>query len=132
MDKRQFGSWWVFIVGVLIALLGVIHVAATPAIFSTMSEQLYAADLLATLYMFIATGAATIFVGLLIMYSSRGLKAAERWAWTISIAAGAFMLVVGAGAVLTMWDNPFAYLAFALAVLELVPLRLYGKDFRQS
>lgn len=132
MDRRNRGSQWVLIAGILTVLLGLIHVAATPVIFSTMSDQLSAADKLTFLYMYIATGAAVIFVGWLIMYGSRGLRTSERWAWITTLAAGVFMSLLGIGAILAMSDNPFAYLTLVFAALELVPLWLYRHDFQQA
>jgi uncharacterized membrane protein HdeD (DUF308 family) len=132
MDRRNRGSQWVLIAGILTVLLGLIHVAATPVIFSTMSDQLSAADKLTFLYMYIATGAAVIFVGWLVMYGSRGLRTSERWAWITTLAAGVFMSLLGIGAILAMSDNPFAYLTLVFAALELVPLWLYRQEFQQA
>lgn len=74
--------------------------------------------------MFLSTGIAVVFAGILIIYSSRSLKNSEQWAWNISLASGLFMLLLGVASVVFMYDNPFAYLTVVLAVIELIPLFL--------
>lgn len=76
--------------------------------------------------------AAVIFAGLLIIYGSRGLGIAERWAWTTTFAAGVFVTLLGIGAILTMSDNPFAYLTLILAVVEVVPLVIIRISIRRE
>lgn len=136
MDKRQRGSQWVFVAGMFIAALGLIHLAATPVIFPSIALQLFQADQFVFLYMYLSTGTAVVFVGLLTIYSARGLRRAEPWAWTLALATGGFMLLLGVGAVLSMANNPFAYLTLVLALVELTPLWLYrhacqiGNEYR--
>ena len=132
MDIKQRGSRWVLIAGILIALLGLIHIAATPYIYPSFAMQLAAGHEFVFLYMFIATGIAVIFIGLLIMYCSRGLKTNEPWARTIALAAGLFMLILGICAVLAMAGNPFAYLTVVFSIVELLPLWLYRRELRQK
>jgi hypothetical protein len=51
MDKRKRGSRWVFISGILIIVLGLIHMAATPLIDQTLFSQLDPPSAQAFLYM---------------------------------------------------------------------------------
>jgi hypothetical protein len=78
----------------------------------------------------IVTALAVGGAGLLTIYCASGLKRTERWAWTIALGAGIFMTLVGIGYILITPDNPFAYLAFAVALCDLAPLGLYRQSLR--
>jgi len=122
--KIKRGSRWLFITGILTILIGSIHEAATPFIFKGHSVP---PD---SLYMFLSTGAAVFFMGALIIYCSRMLKQSERSAWAPAVAAGVYLLLAGIGAILVMPANPFSYLMFIVAFLELMPLFIYRREFR--
>ncbi len=57
-----------------------------------------------------------IFIGLLTVYSSRGLEKSERWAWTIAKGVGMFMI-------------PFGLVA---AILEVIPLLIFRQEFKEG
>ena len=130
MDKRKVGSIWVLIIGILIIILGLIHNAATSIVFHMGSfEKLPKEDGLVFIYMYVATGTAVIAAGLLTIYCSFALKKSERMAWTITIAVCIFMILLGIGAIITMTDNPFAYIMLVLPLLEIIPLLNYKNEF---
>jgi hypothetical protein len=130
MDKKRRVSLWVFIVGILIIILGSIHVAATFLIFPAIAPQLPKPIQFMFLYLFIATGAAVIFSGALTIYGSRGLKTGQSWAWAITNMNGMFMFLLGVGAILAMPFNPFAYLTLIIAIFELTPIWLYRRELQ--
>ena len=128
MEKKKRASQWVFVAGILIVILGLIHIAATPVVFRMDFGELPTEVGLAFIYVFVATGVAVVFAGLLAVYGSIGIKRSERMARPLAIGVGVFMLFVGVGAVVTMSDNSFAYLGLAFALLEIAPLLIYRQD----
>jgi hypothetical protein len=128
MDKGRLLHRWVLITGSLISLLGIAHlvIAVPMGIEFVKSLPVDAAHAL-TLGN-IVTAIAVFGAGLLTIYCVSGLKRAERWAWTIAVGAGIFMILVGIGYIIVTPHNPFAYLAFVVALCALAPLML----FRQS
>ena len=131
MERRKLGSRWVLVAGILIAVLGLIHDAATFVIFGDVGKP-YDGKVLASIFTFVATGAAVIFVGLLTVYSSFGLERSEKWAWTVAKGVGMFMIPFGLGAVATMPDNPFAYIGLVAAILEVIPLLIFRHEFKEG
>jgi len=128
MRQRKHGSRWVRLAGLAITVLGVSHLLATYPVFLADRSEPGSQDL-TQLYMFVIAGLAVSGAGLLFMYCAYGLHRAERWAWMMASGVGVFMFLVGAGAVLTMPDNPFAYLSFLAAVAVSTPLHLYRSHF---
>jgi hypothetical protein len=124
------GARWIQVAGWLTLVLGLIHIAATPLIFPLSTSLLADPELLSSLYMFEMTGIAVVFAGWLVIYASRGWRQGQRWAWHVCLGAGIFLLLLGAGAVLTMPDNPFAYLSLVIAIVENLPVWLYRRGFK--
>lgn len=129
--KKLTGARWIQGAGWLTLGLGVIHIAATPLIFPLSASLLADPELLSSLYMFVMTGLAVIFTGWLVMYASQGWRQGQRWAWQVCLGAGVYLLLLGAGAVLAMPDNPFAYLSLVIAIVENLPVWLYRSYFKQ-
>ncbi|MCP4539666.1 MAG: hypothetical protein GY832_21220 [Chloroflexi bacterium] len=125
MEKKNRASQWVFVAGILIVILGLIHIAATPIVFRMDFGKLPTEAGLAFIYVFVATGVAVVFAGLLAVYGAIGIKRSERMARPLTVGVGIFMSLVGVGAVVTMSDNPFAYMGLALALVEMAPLMIY-------
>ncbi|MEW5871191.1 MAG: hypothetical protein AB1894_18110 [Chloroflexota bacterium] len=126
------GTCWIQVAGWLTLGLGVIHIAATPLIFPLSASLLADPELLSSLYMFEMTGFAVVFTGWLVMYASQGWRQGQRWAWQVCQGAGLFLLLLGAGAVLAMPDNPFAYLSLVIAIVENLPVWLYRSYFKRK
>ncbi len=129
-DQTIRGTRWIQVAGWLTLVLGFIHIAATPLIFPLSASLLADPELLSSLYMFEMTGLAVVFTGWLVIYASRGWRLGQRWAWHVCLGAGIFLFLLGAGAVLTMPDNPFAYLSLVIAMVENLPVWLYRGHFR--
>lgn len=130
MDRSQLVHRWLLITGSLMSLLGVAHLAiAVPMGIAAVKSLPRDAALPLTLGN-IVTALAVGGAGLLTIYCASGLKHAERWAWTIALGAGVFMTLVGIGYIVITPYNPFAYLAFAVALCDLAPLVLYRQALR--
>ena len=131
MEKKKRASQWVFAAGILIAILGLIHIAATPMVLKDLDElPKNVKDSL--VYMYVTTGAAVVFAGLLAVYSSIGIKRSEGMARPLAVGVGVFMFLVGVGAVIVMPDNPFAYIGLVLALVEIAPLLVYRQDIEMG
>lgn len=124
------GARWIQVAGWLTLVLGLIHIAATPLIFPLSTSLLADPELLSSLYMFVMTGLAVILTGWLVIYASQGWSQGQRWAWHVCLGAGVFLLLLGAGAILAMPDNPFAYLSLVIAIVENLPVWLYRGNFK--
>lgn len=111
------------------ALLGIVHVLATGIVYHSGGfERMSAESGMSFLFMFISTGLGLIFIGSIAAYSSFAVMRGEKWAFHIVSAAGAFVLLVGLGAVFALPHNPFAYLTFVAALMILLPLIVIKKS----
>lgn len=131
MNRRKHGSIWIRIVGVLVLLLGFIHVAATATVYSLGFNTLSNGNNYVFLFMYVSTGLACIGTGLLVVFGSFGLARARKWARITTAGAAVFVLLLGITAPFAMSDNPFAYAILAVAVLLIIPLIIYRKDFSE-
>jgi len=120
MDKRILAVDGVNLAGLLFVVLGLVNCVVAPLF--TMEEifkQLYPESAHVVLYNVMGTGIATAFCGSLLMYASRHMRTAQWWAWRIAWRVTWFLLILGAGGIVAMWQNPFAEI---LAVLDLILL----------
>jgi hypothetical protein len=104
------------IAGIIVLILGIIHCIAIPFVLP-MLRALPKMELFSCIYMFVCTGIAVFFVGWLQYYIARQaeINSKERHILKASVW---FMLIVGFGAVVTMWNNPFAYIFLLVALYE--------------
>lgn len=117
--NTPFRSRSLQITGSLILLLGIIHEVYFFIAPQELTSGVSSADTQTTLiYMFLATGLAVIFAGLLTIHSANKL-AQQPLALELVTGATTFIFVLGAGAVMLMSDNPFAYLMLVIAVLQM-------------
>lgn len=131
MDKKKIGRW-LLATGIMTAILGFVHIAFTPAIYAS-GYNLLPNDLgQGFLFVFVFTGAAVVFAGLQIIYSSFGLRKDEGWARNIAAGGGVFMLLLGIGAVYIMSDNVFAYISFVLGLMVMFPLVFYRNEINRG
>jgi hypothetical protein len=101
--------------GILVILLGSIHLAATPFIFPVFRKIQY--QDLSSLYMFVMVGISTLLTGWLQIFSLErsGNDKGYQKILTLSVT---FMVILGTGAVAAMWQNPFAYISLLIAIVQ--------------
>jgi hypothetical protein len=128
MNKSKLVYRWLLITGSLIILLGVAHLLIAVPVGIEVVKILPKWAALSLTLGNIVTALAVGSAGCLTIYCAFGLKRTERWAWTIAVGVGIFITIVGIGYVVVTPYNPFAYLAFVIALFDLIPLFL----FRQS
>jgi hypothetical protein len=127
---RKIGSTWLLITGILVTLLGGAHVALTSFVYEQGWNELPAAEGRVFIYMYVATGLALAFAGILTVRSARALGRGEKGAYGVATLAGWFVILMGVGAVINMRSNPFAWAALVVAVLNYIPLVGYRRAFR--
>jgi hypothetical protein len=111
-----------FGLGILIMVLGATHCAVAPYLMSNVTGMLMPGDAHAVLYMVLATGAATIFAGWMILFSAAAMRKGQDWAWRLAWRVTVFLVALGIGAVVAMSDNPFAQIMLAIDVLLIIAL----------
>ena len=120
------------VTGILFLLLGAAHyfiavpmgIEATKTIPATHAAPLTMGN--------IVTAISVFMCGLISLYAITGIKKKERWAWVLSTGSGLYMSMVGIGYISVGPENPFAYAAFIIALIELIPSALSYKLFRNS
>ncbi|MCK5163947.1 MAG: DUF2867 domain-containing protein [Desulfobacula sp.] len=132
MTTNQHIEKWQYYSGILIVLIGMVHVSAIFPIFATGYESLPGESMPVGIYMFIATGVAVMFTGLLIIYCSNGMANLENRAWYSLMFCGGFLIMIGGGAVAVMPGNPFAWVMLAAALVQIFPFILFGKHFQRN
>lgn len=112
----------VLIAGSLMCLLGVAHMLIAVPMGIEIIRSLQSSAIHPLTLGNIVTALSVGSAGLLTLYCLRGLRRAEQWAWTIAFGAGFFIVLVGVGYVSVMPDNPFAYLALLVGLVDLTAL----------
>src|SRR5512139_976767 len=100
-------------ISVLVMVLGLIHSASVFMFFPVFDKS--ASYSLSSLYMFAMTGLAILFTGWLQWFLANRFHENSEMKCIMKMSI-VFLLMAGIGAVLTMYDNPFAYISVALAV----------------
>ena len=110
------------IAGISVLIIGIIHILATPVILNQI-KSLQLSFILCFAYMFVATGVLTITLGWLQCFVLKRIR--EHLAFTLLLKTSVVLLIfLAAGAIATMWDNPFAYLILFIALYECILLRI--------
>jgi len=111
--------------GISVLSLEVIHILATPIILS-MFKSLNKMSLMTFAYMFVATGAAMVFIGWLQYYISKQPTINNIYLTIIKIST-LFVFLSGIGAIVAMKNNPFAYIILVVALWEIIQVNNYRK-----
>ena len=126
MGIRPGGPYltWLWVVGIVIALLGVIHLASTPGVMRGLPEGVPGEYRSAFLFMFVAAGTAVLLAGVLVLWAAYGLARQWRGFWMLALVTAAFTIHLGGWAIASMPRNPFSYGLLAAGLLVLPPLIL--------
>jgi uncharacterized membrane protein (UPF0136 family) len=120
MDKRMFAVDGVNFAGVLMIVLGLVNCVAAPLFtMQDVFNALYPESKNAVLFMVLGTSISTAFSGSLLMYASRHMRTRQWWAWRLAWRVTWFLLLLAAGGMVAMWQNPFPEI---LVVLDLILL----------
>lgn len=106
---------------IIILVLGFIHTCATPLILYMLC-YLKKSDLLTFAFMFVCTGLSLIFVGWLQLFVVKHSFLENKGKHILKVSTW-FMLITGFLAIITMYNNPFAYIILLIALYELVLLK---------
>ena len=110
------------ITAIAVMLLGSIHLAATPVVFSFFNDK--AIHDISSIYMFVMVGISILFTGWLQYFVVSKLTEHKGYK-SILVVSVIFISIVGVGAVAGMRDNPFAYISLVIACLEIIALRIH-------
>jgi hypothetical protein len=131
MERREFASGWILTMGILIMVLGVVHCATTPLALQRACVSLLPPEgARIFLFMYLATGAATIFGGWLATVAARGLRIGEPLAWPVAWRSSLFLLLLGIGSAAFMFGNPFAHIILVFSILLAIPVFWYAPMFK--
>lgn len=131
MDRRLFATGWILTMGILIMVLGAIHCVVTPFIMQRAWVSLLPPEgARVFLFMFLATGFATLFAGWFVTMGAYGLRRGEPMAWSLTWRASLFLLLLGIGAAGFMFENPFAHLMLVFSILLVIPVFWYRPMFK--
>jgi hypothetical protein len=108
------------IASILIMVLGIIHLFATPVIFQFFKANIPIEP--ASVFMFVMVGIYTFFIGWVQYFVIKRLNSDEAFGNILKVTV-LFLCVAGITAVATMWNNPFAYISLVVAMVELILLR---------
>ena len=130
MDRRKFISRWILVTGIIIAVIGILHISFTPAMYQQMlKDQTLKEKALGFAYFFAFCGFAVLYAGLLTIYSWLGLRKSEKWAWVIAISAGLFVALGGISAIaFAKFGNPLIYVMSISAILNLFLLLILHRS----
>lgn len=116
--SSRFIRNWAYVAGAATLAVGVTH----DAVVSTQMDAiktLAPADQDGFVWLFLCTGTAVAFAGMLNLSAARGLARGESWARRLTLGSSVFLAVLGvSGLALGQWG---ASSLVALAVLSLVP-----------
>ena len=129
MDRRKFISRWVLVTGIIIALIGILHISFTPAMYQQMlKDQMLKDKAPGFAYFFAFCGYAVLYAGLLTIYSFFGLKKSEKWARPIAVSADLFVAIGGISAIaFAKFGNPLIYVMCISAVSNLFLLLIFHR-----
>lgn len=122
MSRDEYLLRCVSIAGSLMCLLGIAHMLIAVPMGIDIIKSLQSSAIHPLTLGNIVTALAVGGAGLLTLYCLRGLRRAEQWASTIAFGAGVFIVLVGAGYVTVTPDNPFAYLALLVGLVDVAAL----------
>jgi len=114
---------WINISSIALVLLGIIHLAAVPVVIK-MFSNLIAEQFSTFLFMYLTAGIGTILPGLISKMQVQGLKKGNKTSRNTILVCSVYTVFMGAGAVILMADNPFAYLGFVIGISLLIPSML--------
>jgi glucan phosphoethanolaminetransferase (alkaline phosphatase superfamily) len=100
MDRRKIISFWILITGIIISVIGILHISFTPAMYQQMLQDPTLKEKAPGFaYFFAFCGFAIFYAGLLTIYSFHGLRKLEKWARSIAISASLFLAIGGISAI---------------------------------
>ncbi len=129
--KQKVLSLFSLIGGILVVLIGIAHTAATPVIYRGAISVLHD-KALGMAYFFGVMGLYVILSGWLMVYSSRGLRRLDRWAWSVSLFNGLCNVVCGVGAMIVGFRHSLVWIWFVSALSVVILCLVFYKTYRQN
>jgi hypothetical protein len=121
--KTKIKQKWTLIVGLLIIVLGFVHILSTFFFFKNINHSM-----LPGIFMFVATGLSVVLCGSLTIYCSKIFVTAEQVSSNILKMVLLYFYVISIGAIITMMNNPFPYIMLILSVSLTIPILTKQKE----
>ena len=116
--SSRFSRNWAYVAGGLTVVTGVVHDAMIYTELDAL-EALPQADRYGSMWLFLCTGTAVAFAGMLNLSAARGLARGESWARRLTLGSSVFLAVLGvSGLALSQWG---ASSLVVLAAMSVVP-----------
>jgi hypothetical protein len=120
MRRRLLAARVLSVVGVLLLVVAVIHLAVTPLLKRSILDGVLTPTMMPTvappfLLNHIVVGILLLPLGFVTLFSSTGIRAGEWWAWVVSWAIAASLASLPVVLVLVMRGGPFDALPFRVA-----------------
>lgn len=127
MRKTNFLSRWILISGIIISLIGLIHIAMTPGMSQHMGNSNELKKYVpGFIYFFVLAGASFFFCGVLTIYSSIGLRKTERWSFVVALTSGIFIVLAQTSAIVfAKFGNPLIYLCGVCSISNIIILLIF-------
>jgi hypothetical protein len=134
MGNNKLLRKWILISGIIISIIAIIHnimgILMYPDMMKAQTIQKLANGFV---YFFILGGTSFLFAALLMLFSLKGLKKSEKWAWTQSFCSAIFISLTQVGALtFGKFRNPLIYIVAVCSISSIVILILNIKNFKNE
>ena len=131
MDKKLLAVDGINFVGMLMVVLGLLNCVAAPLFtMEDVFRALYPESKNAVLFMVMGSSVACAFSGSLIMFAARHMRTRQWWAWRVAWRVTWFLILLGAGGMVAMWQNPFPEILAVLDIILIITLTSSQKLLR--
>ncbi len=122
---------WINITSIALIVLGLIHLIAVIKI-APLYQNLSQGQFSVFMFLYLATGLGTVLPGLISKLQITALKNKNKSAWITVFICSIYTMIIGAGAIIQMTKNPFAYIAFIISISLLIPTLLIKKQLKSD
>ncbi len=138
MKNVKFVTWWILVSSILICIIAITHNLFAIGIYEHLmvgdpnlveaANDIMREKATGFVYFFVMSGTALLFAGLLSLYSLRGLKRSDKWAWIIALSSSLFVAIANGGAIPIFGGNPLIVAIFLCGLSNVVILLLSGNS----
>lgn len=134
MGRRRFLRSWILFSGIVISIIGLVHNSFAPGMYkSLLTIEPLKDKAPGFVYFFVFAGTAFLFAGLLTIYSSTGLKNADRWAVIIAVGSAIFVALGALSAVIfAKFENPLIYVTALCGVSNIILLSVFSPALKKG
>jgi hypothetical protein len=129
MKKIKNTGFVVLTKGILMVLLGIVHIIAIFVFVQNDVKNQMTPQMLREFILWFAVGGIFfIFIGIIDLISYEGIRKRMYWAWKTSFSSAAICCLAAPIGIAVFKEGP-PFLILFLGLLEIIPLVLYKKEF---